>query len=92
MDLKVYTLDQSEQWDNIVRTFKDYDTYWLSGYVKAFEIHGDGTPLLFYYEGSNTRGINVVMRETLRMIHDFKILFLEMNILIFQPRMAMVVG
>ena len=49
MDLKVYTLDQSEQWDNIVRTFKDYDTYWLSGYVKAFEIQGDGTPLLFYY-------------------------------------------
>ena len=63
MDLKVYTLDQSEQWDNIVRTFKDYDTYWLSGYVKAFEIHGDGTPLLFYYEGSNTRGINVVMKR-----------------------------
>lgn len=63
MGLKVYTLDQSEQWDNIVRTFKDYDTYWLSGYVKAFEIHGDGTPLLFYYEGANTRGINVVMKR-----------------------------
>lgn len=63
MSLEVYTLDQNEQWDNIVRTFKGYDTYWLSGYVKAFEIHGDGTPLLFYYKGNNTRGINVVMKR-----------------------------
>lgn len=63
MSLEVYTLDQNERWDEIVRSFNDYDTYWLSGYVKAFEIHGDGVPLLFYYEDSNTRGINVVMKR-----------------------------
>ena len=63
MSLEVYTLYQNERWDEIVRSFNDYDTYWLSGYVKAFEIHGDGAPLLFYYEDSNTRGINVVMKR-----------------------------
>lgn len=61
--LTVYTLEQLEQWDAIVRSFKEYDTYWLSGYVKAFQIHGDGGPLLVYYEDETIRGINVVMKR-----------------------------
>ncbi len=61
--LSVYTLDQSCQWDTIVRSFKEYDVYWLSGYVKAFQLHGDGEPLLFFYEDRVSRGINVVMRR-----------------------------
>lgn len=59
--LTVYTLENAEQWDAIVRTFAQYDTYYLSGYVKAFELHGDGQPLLFHYEKDGTRAINVVM-------------------------------
>lgn len=61
--LTVYTLEQSEQWDTVVRSFKKYDVYWLSGYVKAFQIHGDGDPLLFFYEDADTCGINVVMKR-----------------------------
>lgn len=61
--LTVFTLDQSERWDAIVRSFADHDVYWLSGYVKAFRIHGDGEPLLFYYDDAETRGINVVMKR-----------------------------
>lgn len=59
--LTVYSLEKAEQWDAVVRTFRDYDVYWLSGYVKAFQLHGDGEPLLFHYEDGETRGINVVM-------------------------------
>lgn len=61
--LKVYTLEESEKWDSIVRSFTDYDVYWLSGYVKAFQLHGDGEALLFHYENNSTRGINVVMKR-----------------------------
>lgn len=61
--VKIYTMEQSDKWDAIVRSFHDYDIYWLSGYVKAFEIHGDGIPLLFYYEDNAIRGINVVMKR-----------------------------
>lgn len=61
--LTVYTLEQEEQWDDVVRSFKEYDSYWLNGYIKAFFIHGDGQPLLFYYEDQNVRGINVVMKR-----------------------------
>ena len=70
--LTVYSLEQSEQWDAIVRSFKEYDVYWLSGYVKAFKIHGDGEPLLFYYEDENSRGINVVMKRDVAMDNYFK--------------------
>ena len=61
--LRVLDLTQQEQWDTIVRSFNDYDVYWLSGYVKAFQIHGDGDPLLFYYNDGTTKGINVVMKR-----------------------------
>ena len=61
--LTVFTTEQAEQWDTTVRSFKEYDVYYLSGYVKAFQIHGDGEPLLFYYEKNGTRGINVVMKR-----------------------------
>lgn len=61
--LSVYTLEQAMQWDSIVRSFKQFDVYWLSGYVKAFQLHGDGEPLLFFYEENGTRGISVVMKR-----------------------------
>ena len=68
--LTVYSLENSEQWDTLVCTFADHDVYWLSGYVKAFQIHGDGEPLLFFYENDGIRGINVVMkRDIAKDIH-----------------------
>lgn len=61
--LAVYTLADAAQWDQTVRSFQNYDVYYLSGYVKAFQLHGDGEPLLFHYEGDGLRGINAVMRR-----------------------------
>ena len=70
--ITVYTLNDFEQWDNAVRSFRDYDVYWLSGYVKAFQIHGDGEPLLFYYDDGTTCGINVVMKRDIAKDTHFK--------------------
>ncbi len=72
MALAVYSVEQSEQWDAVVRSFKEYDVYWLSGYVKAFQIHGDGEPLLFFYEDADVRGINVVMKRDISKDDKFK--------------------
>lgn len=70
--LQIYTIQDADKWDNIVKTFKDYDVYWLSGYVKAFQIHGDGEPLLFYYEDENVKGINVVMKRDIAKDKHFE--------------------
>lgn len=70
--LQVFSLEESEEWDRIVRTFPTHDCYYLSGYVKAFQIHGDGKPLLFYFNDGKSRGINVVMRRSIIEDPHFK--------------------
>ena len=71
--IEVYSLEQHEQWDSIVRTFSAYDVYWLSGYVKAFQIHGDGEPILIYVREGDSRGINVVMKRDIANDERFKL-------------------
>lgn len=61
--LKVYSLNESEKWDDIVHSFKKYDVYYLNGYTKAFKLIGDGEPILIFYEDNNIRGINVVLKR-----------------------------
>lgn len=61
--IRVIELSHAQEWDRIVRSFGDHDVYSLSGYVKAFQIHGDGQPVLFYYEGGGLRGFNVAMKR-----------------------------
>ena len=70
--LSIYTMDRSNEWDNVVRTFEKYDTYWLSGYVKAFQLHGEGEPLLFHFDNGEVRGINVVMKRDVANCKSFK--------------------
>ena len=72
MSLCVYTIEQTEAWDKVVKTFSSYDVYHLSGYVKAFQIHGDGEPMLFYYEDRELRGINVVMKRDVAEAPNFR--------------------
>ena len=61
--IKAYTLNESEQWDKIVRSFDNHDIYYLSGYVRAFEQNGDGQAILLYLEHADTRAINVVIKR-----------------------------
>ena len=63
--LKLIDLAHFKEWDEIVKSFAEWDVYYLSGYVKAFHIHGDGDPFLFYYEESGLRAVYVFfLRET----------------------------
>ena len=61
--IRIYGINQAQQWDETVKGFVEYDVYYLSGYVKAFHIHGDGDPFLLYYEGDGLRAIYVYMRR-----------------------------
>lgn len=61
--IRLLDLSQSAEWDVIVRSFEEYDVYYLSGYVKAFRIHGDGEPYLLYYETPSLRAMYVFMRR-----------------------------
>ena len=61
--VRIYSIEENTQWDSIVRGFANYDVYYLSGYVKAFQIHGDGDPCLLYYDADGLRAIYVYMKR-----------------------------
>lgn len=64
--IRIIDITESLLWDEIVRSFDKYDVYYLSGYVKAFQLHGDGTPQLLFYEKSDLKAIYVyMMRNTI---------------------------
>ena len=56
-------MSHSTEWDETVKSFAKYDVYYLSGYVKAFQIHGDGDPQLLYYETDGLKAIYVYMKR-----------------------------
>lgn len=70
--LNVYTLDDRRKWDAIVRSIANYDVYYTSGYVSAFQLIGDGDPCLIYYESATLKGINVVMKRDIALSEPFK--------------------
>jgi hypothetical protein len=61
--IEIFDIEQNAQWDKIVRSFQKWDVYYLSGYVKAFQIHGDGDPQLLYYEADGLKAIYVYMKR-----------------------------
>lgn len=61
--IRIVKISEARLWDEMVMSFAKYDTYYQSGYVKAFMIHGDGEPQLLYYESDELRGIYVYMKR-----------------------------
>lgn len=59
----IYSIEDNTKWDDIVSSFANYDVYYLSGYVKAFQIHGDGDPQLLFYEADGLKAIYVYMKR-----------------------------
>lgn len=48
-------------WDHVVKSFANYDVYYLHGYVEGFRLHGDGEPILLYSANNNIRAMCVLM-------------------------------
>lgn len=61
--IKIISFEEDKKWDEIVRSFSNYDVYYLRGYLKAFYIHGDGEPSLIYFENATMRGIYAAMKR-----------------------------
>ena len=70
--LEIINIDESDKWDSMVKSFNNYDVYYLSRYTKAFKLHGDGEPTLIYYHDEEIRAINVVMIRDIAEDKRFK--------------------
>lgn len=69
--ISVISIEEKDKWDSIVKSFQEYDVYYLAGYSRAFQIHGDGEPMLFYYNDGNIRAINVAMKRDIAEDKNF---------------------
>ena len=63
--IKQISVHNNEEWNKIVRSFEDYDVFYLNEYVSAFMLEDEknGEPELLYYENGSDRAINVVFKR-----------------------------
>lgn len=67
--MKIITIEDKVEWNEIVMSFPDWDVYYLNEYAQSFALHGDGVPYLLYWTDGNSRMAYVVMQND---IADFK--------------------
>lgn len=67
-------VENQDVWDAAVRSFEDYDIFYLCGYAKAFmeEAQKNGRPLLLLYEDGKDRAMNVVFRRDVALDEKLK--------------------
>lgn len=64
-DIIQIQVEEGERWNSVVRSFDDYDVFYLNEYALAFmkENKKNGVPILLYYENGADRAINVVFKR-----------------------------
>jgi len=61
--ISIIPIEDSLKWDETVRSFHFCDVYYLSGYVKAFQVNGDGIPILLHYSHGSVSAICVFFKR-----------------------------
>lgn len=59
----MYGKNDDKAWNKCVKSFKNWDIYYLYEYAYSFMIHGDGDILLVYFENDDDRFCYVVMQR-----------------------------
>lgn len=67
--LRILDKDHLVEWNEIVKSFENWDVYYLYEYAYSFALHGDGEPLLCYFENNGIRLCYVIMQKD---IAEFK--------------------
>lgn len=72
MGLIVLDLSNKDKWNELIKSFKDWDIYYLHEYVKGLSEFGDGEPILFYYTSSDKRLVYISMKRDIAEFEGFK--------------------
>lgn len=67
-------IDDTEQWDSAVRKCAQYDVFYLSSYLRAFQLQGSGEPILVIYSDGNDYAINAVFKRDIADDRRFRLL------------------
>lgn len=61
--MEIIGVQEKERWNQIIKSFPEWDIYYLNEYASSLQIHGDGTPLLIYFQKGAGRICYVMMQE-----------------------------
>lgn len=62
---------EKSEWNNIVKTFQNWDIYYLYEYAHSLELHGDGIPVLLYWKQEDVEICYVMMLEDIAEFSGF---------------------
>lgn len=69
---KVIDRNNSKEWNEIVKSFENWDIYYLFEYANSFSLHGDGEPFLIYFEDGNNRFCYPIMKKDISNYYMFE--------------------
>ena len=70
--LRIIDASQKDIWNSNVKSFRNWDVYYLQEYALSFQIHGDGAPFLIDYRDDHARFCYVVMMSDIADDPKFK--------------------
>ena len=70
--LRIVTTSEKDKWDKIVRSYENWDIYYLCEYAEMFRVHGDGEPVLIDFSDGNDRLCYVVMVQDIANDERFR--------------------
>lgn len=62
---------EKEEWNRLVKSFPNWDIYYLYEYVRSLELHGDGTPVLIYWNTDKMELCYVAMLQDIAAFAGF---------------------
>ena len=60
--MEIIQIQEKDKWNHIVKSFPDWDIYYLNEYAFSLHLHGDGIPYLIYHNARNVRLCYIVMQ------------------------------
>jgi hypothetical protein len=63
--IRTFSIDEKKEWNEVVRSFKNYDIYYSLDYLYPFYMIGDGEPILIYYETDGLKAMCALMKRNL---------------------------
>lgn len=63
---------EQAHWDSTVKSFPEWDVYYLHAYMHVMAEHGDGEPLLLYFEGDTSRMCYSVHKRDIALAAPFR--------------------
>lgn len=68
------SITEKLRWNDIVKSFPDYDVFYLNEYAYAFQLEDrlNGEPILLYYRNNADKAISVVFKRDIALEKDLK--------------------